>query len=249
MDTGICLLCSQKVGTRVFDEMHDPIMKNDNVFETYASKKLFSHRVADVWVKAFQEIVFDNNDICLKDVAVLDYGCGDGKCYHYFIGEGIPAANIFGVEVSRIRIERCMAMGWNNVHFVEVGERLPFDDDFFSVVNVMEVIEHIPKSHVERCLDEICRVTKKDGAVIIATPNYPVKRFYDIVDAFVWRKWSRLRDDPTHFCHYNHSRLHAVLRNRFGCIIMKPYKSGYIYKRIAHKVFMHKILAVCSAKK
>ena len=71
----------------------------------------------------------------------------------------------------------------------------------------MEVIEHIPAEDGKRVIGELRRVIKPSGVLLISTPNYPVKRFYDYCDAMFHRKWARLRDDPTHVILFNHERL------------------------------------------
>ena len=140
-------------------------------------------------------------------------------------------------------------MDWENVYYVEKGQSLPFRDNFLNVVNFMEVIEHIPASHIEFCLGEINRVISVSGILVLSTPNYPIKRFYDLYDAFIWKKWERLKDDPTHATFYNHKKLDNLLGRYFAKVSMVPYKNGFLFDRFANNFFMHKILALCSNKK
>jgi ubiquinone/menaquinone biosynthesis C-methylase UbiE len=54
---------------------------------------------------------------------------------------------------------------------------LPFDDDFFSAVFALEVIEHLYPAHVEQALGEIFRVLVLGGTFVLTTPNPLAYRF------------------------------------------------------------------------
>jgi ubiquinone/menaquinone biosynthesis C-methylase UbiE len=48
---------------------------------------------------------------------------------------------------------------------------LPFQDNYFDIVTIFDVIEHIENNTEVTCLKEIKRVLKSDGTLIISTPN------------------------------------------------------------------------------
>ena len=50
------------------------------------------------------------------------------------------------------------------------GFELPFPDASFSCVLSSEVIEHVPKE--SPMLDELCRVLKPGGRLVLGTPDY-----------------------------------------------------------------------------
>ncbi|MEM7577468.1 MAG: class I SAM-dependent methyltransferase [Planctomycetota bacterium] len=52
---------------------------------------------------------------------------------------------------------------------LEECERLPFDDTSFDCVVCTEVLEHLDRCH--RVFDEIVRVTKPGGSIMISLPN------------------------------------------------------------------------------
>jgi ubiquinone/menaquinone biosynthesis C-methylase UbiE len=54
---------------------------------------------------------------------------------------------------------------------------LPFDDDCFSAVFALEVIEHLYPAHVEQSLSEIFRVLVLGGTLVLTTPNPLAYRF------------------------------------------------------------------------
>lgn len=213
-------------------------------FESYAQEKPFNDKVNPVWERLFAKYLSGWGPGRMP--VVLDYGCGDGKFFAHYRRLGIPAENIHGVEVSRLRVERCRALGWENARPVDLRAPLPFADATFDVVSLMEVIEHMPDADTGFYLREIRRVLKDDGILMASTPNYPVKRIDDLCQAFFRRKWKRLRDDPTHVTFYNPQRLQRRLAQFFGAVEVLCYKNGLFYPRIRHPLAMHKIIALCS---
>ncbi len=216
-------------------------------FEKYAEQKSFNYSVPEKFQESFNKCITDL-ELPLSSVKILDFGCGDGKHYHFFVEKGLIPENIYGVEVSKKRIDRCHSIGWENSYFIE-NEKLPFSDNEFDIINMAEVIEHIPDDKIESILFDLSRVIRKKGYLIITTPNYPIKRFYDIIDAFVGKKWARLKDDPTHISHYNTKKLKKLLIKYFNSVMIFPYKNGFIFNKFKKEFFLHKMISICSNKK
>jgi SAM-dependent methyltransferase len=90
----------------------------------------------------------------------------------------IPAGN--GLLSARLRemghTAVCGDINVQNEHYVYVDmeQRLPFDDDSFDLVICLEGIEHMLEP--ARLAAELSRVCKADGRVIVSTPN--VLSFY-----------------------------------------------------------------------
>jgi 2-polyprenyl-3-methyl-5-hydroxy-6-metoxy-1,4-benzoquinol methylase len=214
-------------------------------FEKYALQKSFNRSVADAWAAAARRAMAHTG----RDPAsltFLDLGCGDGKYYGWLRQEGLDAANIHGVEASRTRVERCHAMGWSNVRFVAPGDQLPYADASFDVVNFMEVIEHVPADMVDGVLSEIRRVLRPEGVLMVSTPNYPIKRVYDVFDAVLHGKLQRLKDDPTHVAPYTEARLRRLVGSYFTKLEQHGFKDGFLYRRLRHPLFRHKLFFLCS---
>jgi ubiquinone/menaquinone biosynthesis C-methylase UbiE len=94
-------------------------------------------------------------------------------------------AEVFGVEPNLQEFEiikmKCLESGIDPNNFIlAYGESLPFEDESFDFVHCFTVIEHV--NDVEKCIDEMIRVTKKNGRIIINTPNYryPYEKHYKI---------------------------------------------------------------------
>jgi SAM-dependent methyltransferase len=103
---------------------------------------------------------------------ILDIGCG---AFPYFLVEtrfkekyGIDQAR----EFDRHRV--ALANSHPELHLQQwdfgTQTHLPFDDDFFDVVTMLAVFEHIEPRHLERLLSEIRRVLKPGGCYVMTTP-------------------------------------------------------------------------------
>jgi SAM-dependent methyltransferase len=217
-------------------------------FEAYADFKRFNANVADTWVAAFCEAQQRLGKSPHK-IRLLDYGCGDGKYFAHLTGiAGLLPEHVHGLEVSARRVQRCHELGWTQTQLQDIGSsRLPYDDGSFDLVNMMEVIEHVPRARIDVLLRELRRVLSPGGFLLVSSPNYPVKRFYDFSDALLHRKWSRLRDDPTHVSPYTHQSLQSLLFAHFASAEVRSFKDGYLYRRLQHPALRHKLFFLCQA--
>lgn len=110
----------------------------------------------------------------VKDADVLDLGCGTGFGTKMLADE---ARSVVGVDVSDEAVAFSAARyggdGDENLSFVQIGSlpetRMPFDDASFDVVTCFQVIEHI--HGVDRFLQEIARVLRPGGVMVMATPD------------------------------------------------------------------------------
>jgi 2-polyprenyl-3-methyl-5-hydroxy-6-metoxy-1,4-benzoquinol methylase len=99
---------------------------------------------------------------------VLDIACGEGYGCSIL---GSNANTVIGVDISPEVIEFARRKyGSNQVSF-ECGSalKIPLDDDSVDLVVSFETIEHV--DHPEVFLDEIRRVLRHDGILIVSTPE------------------------------------------------------------------------------
>lgn len=111
----------------------------------------------------------------LKDCrTVLDAGCGDGKFLGLF-------KNMVGVETNseKLKTVRGKTMICASV------ENLPFKDGSFDGILCTEVLEHV--RNYMKAMNEIHRVAKVNGKVLITTPNKKYE-FYKNILSFL-RIW------------------------------------------------------------
>lgn len=104
----------------------------------------------------------------LKAKRYLDIGCADGRVAKK-IGSILGAKEIFGVDISKELVKKAKKEGIR-AKVVAVGdEPLPFENSFFDFITMFELIEHL--FDPDFALEEINRVLKKGGYLLLSTPN------------------------------------------------------------------------------
>ena len=92
--------------------------------------------------------------------AALDVGCGLGDMLEF-------RPNTVGADVNPHAVDYCRSRGFD-AHLIEDG-RLPFAAESFDTVVLDNVLEHVPSP--QPLLDEIHRVLKRDGRVLVGVPG------------------------------------------------------------------------------
>ncbi len=193
--------------------------------------------------RVFEDFFKKNAEPLLKKgFRVLDFGCGDGKYYEFYT-RLTPAENVFGAEISEKRVARCHKMGWKNVVKIEGLARIPWPDSFFDLINFDQVIEHMPERDILFYFKEFDRVLSDNGIIIVTTPNYPIKRVYDFLNAFRLNDLKRLKDDPTHITKYNFKKLKNIASQHFNVLSLEP-TGGLFWSKLKHNSLSHKIVGI-----
>lgn len=138
---------------------------------------------------------------------VLDIGCNDGTFMQILVDK--RKCDVFGVDVSEVMIEECKKKGLNVI--LTNGEKLPFDDESFDAVTLMEVLVHVMDQ--DFLLSEIKRVLKPNGMLLGSTPHENLERY----------SWD---DKRLHRRYYNEKELEDQLRNTFPSVHIKTLTGG-----------------------
>ncbi len=117
------------------------------------------------WGKNNQEICFRHREALkmIKSGKVLDVGCGDGLFLTM-----LKDVDSEGVDISREGIEKCREKGLKVSLCDFSKDKLPFLNDEFDNVVVLDVLEHL--YFPEKLLKEAKRVSKRN--IIISVPNF-----------------------------------------------------------------------------
>lgn len=115
----------------------------------------------------------------VKGRQVLDAACGDGYGSH-ILSE--CAKSVMGLDIDENVVRRANAKYKKSNLSYTAGsvDKLPFADGEFDVIVSFETIEHIDGRAQQMCLSEMKRVLKKDGMLIMSTPNKKV--YTDLVN-------------------------------------------------------------------
>ena len=106
----------------------------------------------------------------VKDKVVLDAACGAG--YGSFILSS-EAQKVIGIDISEEAIEyaRKQYQKDNLIYLVNSIEKIELEDHSVDVIVSFETIEHVDEELQHRFLKQIKRVLKKDGLLIMSTPD------------------------------------------------------------------------------
>ena len=106
--------------------------------------------------------------------SLLDFGCGIGNSAR-MLAEAFPDTLVTGVDPSPESIEvarRCTPGEPPQVRFVVQSEsRLPFSDKVFDAAFTANVFHHIPRADHRRWVDELRRVLRPGGTLLVFEHN------------------------------------------------------------------------------
>ena len=123
-----------------------------------------------------------------SDLKMLSIGCADGEFEMRYVTQGVV---VYGIDGVALAIEKANAKGIRGT-VADFSAELPYDTHSFDVVFAGEVIEHV--FDVPRFLNEVFRVLRPDGELVLTTPN--LARLTDRI-RFLFG-WSPKHVSPTH---------------------------------------------------
>lgn len=103
---------------------------------------------------------------------ILDIGCGRGE----ILRECSVKSEVIGIDFSDASMDFARRQGQPLVK--ATATHLPFGDEAFNSVLLLEVVEHLSMDDVEKCSNEIRRVLKVGGTVVVETPlvDFPLDK-------------------------------------------------------------------------
>lgn len=96
---------------------------------------------------------------------ILDLGCGDGQISKRIKDLGFE---VYGFDFSKKNLRLAKKKGIK-VKFGDLNKKIPYKKESFDIIFAGEIIEHIYDT--KKLLAEIKRILKKEGILIITTPN------------------------------------------------------------------------------
>ena len=109
-----------------------------------------------------------------EPLKILDFGCGPGFIWDYIKALG-AAWTYVGVDFSRNSVDQLVRRAQGDAQFHSALSVSGFPTDLpageFDAVFLIEVLEHLNDDHLSATLNEVVRVVKTNGAVVVTTPN------------------------------------------------------------------------------
>jgi 2-polyprenyl-3-methyl-5-hydroxy-6-metoxy-1,4-benzoquinol methylase len=95
----------------------------------------------------------------------MDFGCGQGQ-FLKILAKHFEGVELTGVDLMDKPTDFDIKINWCSA---DLNNDLPFKDELFNSLTAIEVIEHLENPrHIFR---ELYRVIKKEGILILSTPN------------------------------------------------------------------------------
>ncbi len=116
---------------------------------------------------------------------VLDVGCGKGR-FARVLQDGHPAAEIWGLDISPAMLSYVPEPIRTRTGSMT---ELPFPEAHFDCVYATESLEHAVE--IERAVDEMCRVVKAGGKIVIIDKN---AEHFGRLATPEWERWFSKRE-------------------------------------------------------
>src|ERR1700687_3371498 len=103
----------------------------------------------------------------LKDLRILDVGCGAGAMLRRFLDFGAEPRNCFGIDLVPNYVQAARRMNPNFVFVEGSAAHLPFDNEEFDVVHQATVFTSVLDADIRRAMaSEIMRTLRPGGHLI-----------------------------------------------------------------------------------
>jgi O-antigen chain-terminating methyltransferase len=99
---------------------------------------------------------------------ILDIGCGRGEWIELLSNRGFQAS---GIDINTAMVEQCQSLNLNAVLGDALQSLRSLPDNSLAVVSSFHVIEHLPMQQLVSLIDEVLRVLRPGGTIIVETPN------------------------------------------------------------------------------
>lgn len=113
----------------------------------------------------------------IKGKTILDIGCWTGQ-FEKLVAK--HTKSITGIDPNKEAISFAKKHIKNATFVVSTAEKLPFKKNAFDTVTIMDVIEHVPVGEEIQVFEEINRVLKSKGTLVLSTPSrHPISILLD----------------------------------------------------------------------
>jgi glycosyltransferase involved in cell wall biosynthesis/SAM-dependent methyltransferase len=124
---------------------------------------------------AFFQRLLERNGAPIESMsAVLDFGCGCGRIARWWWD--LEDVRVFGCDVNPELIAWSRAeLPFMNAALSGETPPLPYPDDSFDFAYALSIFTHLPREREGPWLDELCRVVKPEGLLLLTTAGESYK--------------------------------------------------------------------------
>jgi ubiquinone/menaquinone biosynthesis C-methylase UbiE len=117
---------------------------------------------------------------------VLDFGCGTGNLESFLAEKTVPPIQIEAVDSSLLMLawakEKCRNLEYVSFACVDLSQRLKYPDNYFDRIVAFHILYSL--RNPQQTLEELIRVLKPAGRLIIVNPKAKKDRSLLLVDHF-----------------------------------------------------------------
>lgn len=99
----------------------------------------------------------------------LDVGLGYGFLEREILDRKLDL-DLFGIDISKVAVDAAIKNLDGEFKKASI-QSIPYSDNFFDCVVALDVVEHLPIESLKKSINEIYRVTKKNGLIIVSVPT------------------------------------------------------------------------------
>jgi len=149
-----------------------------------------------------------------RGARLLEIGSGMG----HLVGQLEDTFETYGIDLNHWAVAKSKEVVHKSQLQTASAQELPFTNNAFNVVIIKHIVEHLPDP--QKAIQEIGRVTEKDGILILATPNLE-----SLLKPWKGDSWIGYQD-PTHISLKQPAEWLSLIKDA-GFSLIKVFSDGF----------------------